>query len=643
MKKALLVDDNPVVLKYMSALLKNAGYYTETAGDGLKALETLKNYRPDVIISDMIMPNISGEKLCRVVRSTPELADVKLIILSAVAVEEEIDHTHLGVDACIAKGRFAEMGRNTLEVLDQLFNVSEAGTREKGILGRERIYERTVTKELLESSRHFETILWHMAQGILEITGDGKIVFANPAAFRILGKSEAELLGSHVNRLFDAAAMDRLKPLIDSADSDSTAAEETLHFNDRQIAIQIIAVHQKKYHSQIVILTDITERQRLLQQLQQAQRMESIGTLAGGIAHDFNNLLMGIQGNTSLLMMDANDPQNAYLNKIQRLIKSGAKLTGQLLGYARKGKYEPRIIDLNSLVRETADMFRHTKRQISVFLDLAEDLHWVEADAGQMEQVLLNLFVNAWQAMPAGGRIFVTTANRPSQSVQNEVHRIAAGDYVALTVQDEGIGMDSETIERIFDPFFTTKSEFRATGLGLSSAYGIVQNHGGHIKVASRIGKGSTFSIFLPAAKDQPAGRPPPPTGAVGGSETILLVDDEPMVLESSAKLLEALGYTVITAPDGPCAVKRYQELPDKIDLVILDLIMPDFSGAEVYEAICAVNPKAKFLFCSGYSPDAEITSLLPADCCEFIQKPFNMLEMSLKIRDIIGQGRGRR
>jgi len=395
----------------------------------------------------------------------------------------------------------------------------------------------------------------------------------------------------------------------------------------------------------LVITRDISqikaaeqERKELEGQLRQAQKMEAIGTLAGGIAHDFNNLLMGIQGRNSLMMDDlsADHPCREHLGEIQSYVRSAADLTRQLLGFARGGKYEIRSVNLNDLVDVTARMFARTHKEIHVRTELAPDLKAVEVDPGQIEQVLLNLFVNAWQAMPGGGDLFILTANADVSSDQPETAELKPGNYVQVVVRDTGSGMDAATRERIFEPFFTTREMGRGTGLGLASAFGILRNHDGHIAVQSKKGHGTTFTLFLPASAK------PLQTSAAAtaelhrGGETILLVDDEGMILDVGQKLLEKLGYQVKTARSGKEAVEIYRRCRDTIDLVILDMVMPAMGGGQTFDALKAVDPHIRVLLSSGYSIDGQAADILQRGCRGFLQKPFDLGTLSHKIREIL-------
>jgi two-component system cell cycle sensor histidine kinase/response regulator CckA len=380
------------------------------------------------------------------------------------------------------------------------------------------------------------------------------------------------------------------------------------------------------------------EHRKLEVQFQQAQRFEALGTLAGGIAHDFNNLLMNIQGNTSLMLFDIDESHPYYeaLKNIERQVKSGAQLTRQMLGYARRGKFNVKPIDLNQVVDTSANTFGRTRKQITIHRDFDDNLFPIDADQGQIEQVLLNLYVNAADAMPGGGKLFLKTRNQSHLNIKSDQYSPMPGNYVQLTISDIGIGMDDQTLARIFDPFFTTKELGRGTGLGLASVYGIIKNHYGYINVESEKGRGTTFTIFLPASKKAVKGTDETPSKLHKGSGTVLIVDDERLVLDVSVGMVEKLGYTVLKAQNGNEAVDIFKANQREIKMVILDIIMPDMGGAEVYEKIKAFKPEIKVLLASGYSVDGQAIELLERGCDGFIQKPFTMEELSDKIRQIM-------
>ncbi len=397
----------------------------------------------------------------------------------------------------------------------------------------------------------------------------------------------------------------------------------------------------KKHRGTVGIIRDITERKCFEEQKERvyhARKMEAIGQLAGGIAHDFNNLLMGVQGNVGLMLLKEDLPHTGYerLKNIERLVESGAKLTSQLLGYARKGKYEVKQIDLNQLVKEVSDTFGRTRKEITIHRELANDLYGIEADSTQIEQVLLDLFVNAADAMPSGGDLMLQTMNTSHKDMKGKVYRPKVGNYVLLTVTDTGTGMDKRTMEKIFHPFFTTKDMGRGTGLGLASVYGIIKGHGAYIDVKSEKGHGATFSIYLPASEKKVQKAVKTAGRLIKGTGTLLLVDDEEVVLEVGQELLEALGYRVLTGKDGKEAVETYKKKQDDIDCVVLDMVMPTMGGGEAYDRMKEINPDIKVLLSSGYSIDGEATEILKRGCNGFIQKPFRMNELAEKIREIV-------
>lgn len=388
----------------------------------------------------------------------------------------------------------------------------------------------------------------------------------------------------------------------------------------------------------LVTCEDLTEYKRVEARLRQAQKMESIGTLAGGIAHDFNNLLMGIQGYTSMMLRELDPSHHHYewISRIDDQVRSGAGLTRQLLGFARGGQYEVRPTDMNEILTKTAAIFGRTRREIAVFPDYEPRLWTVEVDRGQMEQALMNLFLNAWHAMPGGGRLSLKTENVSLSERQAARHDLVPGRYVQLTVRDSGHGMDVQTRERIFDPFFTTREMGRGTGLGLAMVYGVVKGHHGAIHVSSEPGRGAAFIILLPASKRAAQAEKNPTDSVAGGNETILVVDDEQVVLDVSRSMAEHLGYTVYAFQDAQEALAMYRERQDEIDLVILDMVMPGMSGQEAFHRFRQINPDVKVLLASGYSINGQARQILAGGCNGFIQKPFNLDQMAATIRRML-------
>jgi CheY-like chemotaxis protein len=370
--------------------------------------------------------------------------------------------------------------------------------------------------------------------------------------------------------------------------------------------------------------------------------MEAIGTLAGGVAHDFNNLLMGIQGYLSLMRLDTEPehPHDKYLQGIEENVMSAANLTEQLLGFARKGKYTPRPTNLNDIVQKSTRMFTRTRKEITVNKRIEEKIWNVEIDRGQIEQVLINLYLNAWHAMPDGGDLFIQTENVVLSSEYCQPYELSGGPYVKISVTDTGIGMSQKTMNRIFEPFFTTKAVGKGTGLGLASAYGIIKNHNGIIRVYSEMGHGTTFNIYLPISESEEVKVEKIKTDMVKGNEAVLLVDDEEGPIMVEELMLKELGYQVIPARSGKEAVELYQKNNPSFDLVALDMIMPEMSGKETYERLKGIDPNVKVLLVSGYSLNKQVEELMDLGCNGFIQKPFDILQLSQKIREVLGADR---
>lgn len=500
-------------------------------------------------------------------------------------------------------------------------------------------------KMLREGEERFRTALEAMPDPVVIYDLEGRVIFFNHAFSDVFGWTLHERRGKKMDVFVPEQNWPETKKLIETVQAgDDVCATETCRSTKEGKIIPVVISGSSFYNGEgepvgsVINLRDISKQKRLQAQLQQAQKVEAIGTLAGGIAHDFNNLLMAIQGNISLILLDIDEshPHYAAIRNIEDRIQSGAKLTRQLLGYARKGKYQVKPTNLNHFVRETSEAFGRMRKDITIKRNFESDLFMILADSAQMEQVFLNLFVNAADAMPEGGQLGLTSENVTHEDMKNSVYNPKPGSYVRITVADTGTGMDKKIQERIFDPFFTTKEMGRGTGLGLASVYGIIENHGGYIEVESEQGHGTIFSIYLPAIAEKSLEKKEPDNQIVSGSGTILLVDDEEMVLDVSVKLLERLGYSVLEAKNGKEAISAYRKNQENIDMVILDMVMPGMGGGEVYDVIKNINANAKVLLSSGYSMDSQAKKILQRGCDGFLQKPYNMGEISGKLREIL-------
>jgi PAS domain S-box-containing protein len=380
------------------------------------------------------------------------------------------------------------------------------------------------------------------------------------------------------------------------------------------------------------------EREDLQLQLAQAQKMEAIGTLAGGIAHDFNNILAGILGGLALLELELGEGSGSQtdIQEMKALVNRGAALSKQLLGFARRGKYDLKPLDLRRVVAKTSAMYGRTRPDITIHLDFAPDLRAVLMDYSQLEQVLLNLFVNAGQAMPEGGQLRLRAENADLADEEGALMGVPPGLFARLVVTDTGSGMDAKTMGRIFEPFFTTRRPGQGTGLGLASVYGIIKHHAGFIGVESEIGKGATFTLLLPATQRQAAEDKTPMVILQHGTGTILVVDDEEQIVKVCARLLQKFGYEVLTAAGGKQAVELVRQHGAKISLVVLDMTMPEMSGRQTYEAMQKIRPGIKVLLCSGSSIEGHAQELLDRGCNGFIQKPFDAGVLAAKVRELL-------
>jgi PAS domain S-box-containing protein len=505
---------------------------------------------------------------------------------------------------------------------------------------------RIKAEEALRLSEEKYRLLVENANDAIFILQDGKVKFFNNKA-KLIGielgidldrvsfdqyihpKDRDLVIDRHVRRLKDEKLPD-------------TYAFRLIGKDGQEMWVELNAVELtwEGKAATLNFLRDITVQRKLEQQLQLSQKMEAVGTLAGGVAHDFNNLLMGIQGRTSLMMLELErfHPSFEHLQEIENCIQKAAKLTKQLLGFARGGKYEIKPTDLNDLVENSAQMFGRTKKELSIFKKYEEKLWPAAVDQSQIDQVLLNIFVNAWQAMPEGGDLYIQTKNEILDENFAHPYGVAPGKYIKISIVDTGIGMDDKTMKRVFDPFFTTKEKERGTGLGLASAYGIIKNHDGIITVESTKDKGTIFNLYLPASARAVIEEQGDEQKITVGSETVLLVDDEAIVLDVSVQMLNKMGYEVLAAHSGREAIEIFKQNNDKVAIVILDLIMPGMNGGEVYERLKGIDANVKVLLSSGYSIDGQAAEIINRGCDGFIQKPFKIYELSNKLREIISK-----
>ncbi len=514
------------------------------------------------------------------------------------------------------------------------------------------ITERKLAEAALRASEaRYRSLVNNAAYGIYWVAPDGKLLFVNPALVRILGYDSADevlAVGDTVGLFCDSASRDAIRAhFFETGHVDATADWKR---KDNKI-IQVRLNGREVIHPENggrcieIIVEDITERRNLEKQLANAQKFEAIGQLAGGIAHDFNNMIGAILGwaDMGLEETDPGSRLHRHFEKVHQQGKRAAALTRQLLAFARRQILEPRNVDLNNTVVETLNLLEKVLgSNIEIRANLAPDLAVVRADPVQLEQVVMNLCINARDAMPQGGSLILDTSNVAFDERLCALQPLARpGNYAMLSVTDSGIGMDAATLDRIFEPFFTTKEVGKGTGLGLATIYGIVRQHNGFVHVYSELGLGSTFRVYLPAvdvAVDVSAAEAQQPVR--GGTETLLIAEDHEGLRHLAVETLSALGYEVIVTNDGEQALAEFQRNRSRISLCLLDVVMPKLSGPEVYERICADSPNFPVVFATGYSADIALLQKAQAKGLPILQKPYAPRDLARKIREVLDRHR---
>lgn len=512
----------------------------------------------------------------------------------------------------------------------------------------EDITERKRTEQALIESHN---LLNAIVEGTTDMTfakdRHGRYLMINSAGAQLMGKTVPEIIGKDDRALFppELAAVLMEKDRWIMATGEPQTFEETAVNGFARTFLTTKAVYRDSHgtiNGIVGISRDITELKRLEEQFRQSQKMEAVGRLAGGVAHDFNNLLTVINGYSQLVFnrLPATDPNRTRLAEIQKAGERAANLTRQLLAFSRKQMLQPRVVSLNTLLTELLKLLqRLIGEDIEVALAPADDLGWTKIDPGQFEQAIINLAVNARDAMPQGGQLTIATQNTELDAAYAERYpEVQAGAYVCVTVSDTGLGMAEATKARIFEPFFTTKDVGKGTGLGLAMVYGFVKQSGGHIDVFSEVGNGTTFNIYLPRTAE---------TGAVlkpaldlrdlpKGTETILLVEDEEAVCNLIRSVLQAGGYTILEAHDGQQAIGLVEQHRGPLHLLITDLVMPRMSGRQLADQLATLRPDVRVLFMSGYTEEAVTRHQGGESNVTFIQKPFDPISLAYKVRELL-------
>ncbi|HJQ23668.1 MAG TPA: PAS domain S-box protein [Blastocatellia bacterium] len=510
----------------------------------------------------------------------------------------------------------------------------------------------TAEAALREAEEKYRSIFENAVEGIFQATAEGRLISANPALAHMLGyDSPRELIASitDIEQQLYVESAPRCEGIVKLLEVGGVVRGFKIQLRRKDgntiwVSASTRAVRDAGgtllYYEGSV--EDISEHKQLEEQLRHSQKMEAVGRLAGGVSHDFNNLLTAIIGYSDLMMMllKEEDPLRHYVEEIRTAGDRAASLTRQLLAFSRKQVLQPRLLDINSLVTNVGKMLRRLVGEDIGFITLLRpEAGLINADPGQIEQVLVNLVVNARDAMPEGGKIVIETASAELDKAYADLHvGVEPGDYVMLAVSDTGTGMDEKTQARIFEPFFTTKPTGKGTGLGLSTVYGIVRQSGGNIWVYSEVGRGTTFKVYLPrvtedAPEDESVSKPEPP---LRGTETVLLAEDEEVVRRLAREVLEGYGYRVLEAGNGGAAFSACVGHDGPIHLLITDVVMPGMGGRDLANRLSRLRPEMKVLFMSGYTDDAIVHHGVLEAGIPFIQKPFSPDDLARKVREVL-------
>ncbi len=525
--------------------------------------------------------------------------------------------------------------------------------KEKARLETEAIYLKQISdgaEALAAEKERLEITLRSIGDAVIATDSDGRIILLNRVAEELTGWSYQNAVGKPlfdvfhiINEITRELCENPVEQVIKTSEIVELANHTILIAKDgteRIIADSAAPILDTRGNiiGVVLVFRDITEKRKIEAHLQQSLKMEAIATMAGGIAHEFNNALTGVSGNIELLQMDLTDNEDIdkYTERMRDSVHRMVGLTNQLLAYAREGKYQAKTLSLNDLVKDTLPVLQHNIAPgIRVETDLPDDISNVKVDPTQMQMVLSAILTNASEAMEDKGRIRIITRNEQIDEISAKISRdIKPGLYVCLTIEDEGKGMEKETIHKVFDPFFTTK--FQGRGLGMAAAYGVIRNHGGSISLYSELGKGTVVRIYLPAVEIRAEKTKETKTEVITGTETILVIEDEDIVINVIRPMLEGLGYRILVAKTGSEAVDIVRTFDGNIDLAILDIVLPDMIGDKVYPLIMEARPNLKVIVCSGYTIDGTAQEILDAGAQDFIQKPFSLKPFAKKLREVL-------
>ena len=659
-RRVLLVDDQPANRKLGDALLKRAGYEPTVVASVEDALREARRRPPDVILSDVLMPGLDGFQLCLAVRRDPVLAAVPIVLVSSAYTDEGdrelalqvgasvlVPHTPgleeaiAAIEAACAPGARAHAPASTV---DQQYHASM-----RRQIDRQMVLARHAEDALSESERRARTLFETVNLVVLGLDAQGVVEYVNPFLLKTMGRTSEEVLGKEWFALIPEAMQSSRRAVFhELLEGGSRAHTEspllTKSGEERMIAWNNTVIRDPEGQAigTLSIGEDITDRQQLEGQLHQAQKMEAVGRLAGGVAHDFNNVLTAIFGYVEMVIEDlpATSAARADLGEVLKAATRAATLTRQLLAFSRQQVLQPRVLNISDVVQDIEKMLRRVIGEDVVLRTvLAPDLGNVRADPSQLEQVLMNLVVNARDAMPTGGKLGIETANVELTGEYSQRHRpLIPGAYVMLAVSDTGIGMSPEVRARVFEPFFTTKEKGKGTGLGLSTVYGIVKQSGGYVWVYSELGRGTTFKIYLPRV-GEPVESVTPASAlprSLGGTETILVAEDDDILRPLARALLTNFGYTVLEAANADAAIAHARAHKGPIHLLLSDVVMPGASGRDLAHRLAESRPDTKVLYVSGYTDDAIVHHGMLEPGLHYLQKPFTPDALARKVRDVL-------
>ena len=615
--KILIVDDSSISREGLRGALALPGYILEFANDGPSALEKAAEFDPDLILLDVMMPEMDGFEVCRRLRDEPRTAEVPIILITA-----------LDDKASLIKG--IEAGAD--DFLGKPFDRVELRARVKTITRLNRYGKLTAERSKLE------TLVDLSPDGILVVSGDATILMANKAFESMVRAKPGEVRG---NSLFSFIAKEQqqhcgecFEDIMAGKGSRTVFASTFVEVDGRQFPVEIAAsvLEWDDQPAAELIVRDISDRVSLENQLRQAQKLETIGQLTAGLAHDFNNILSVISSNAELQPPTA----DGSVRDIVAAAKSGAVLIRKLMGLSRQAHLELQPVSLTAITTDLEPILsKFLPKTVSLRLDLEEHRFGALADAGAVQQILMNLTTNARDAMPEGGTLTITTVKRTVTAEEAQALGVESdGEFIGLAVTDTGTGMDEEIVSKIFEPFFTTKDTGKGTGLGMAMMAGLMKQHGGFVSIDSKVGAGTSIEFYFKRTELPATAGADPEVGDLHGTGTILVVDDEPALRRTSKRVLEKFGYRVLLAEDGAAAQDLFIQNSEDIDLVISDLEMPGVSGVEFHENLRARDFDVPFLFSSGRN-SASLADLLAAhEKSFFMSKPWTLNELGRKVKE---------